>query len=86
MLFPGATNHMLTSFALSLLKKISSTYPCTGFFPLTFPCTGWFRNYRFWDRLQFLFAFQFKVLDVDGQKICEKSALPKSLKFGTLVT
>jgi hypothetical protein len=38
-------------------------------FSLTFPWTGWFRNYRFWDGLQFLLAFQFKVFVVDGQKL-----------------
>jgi hypothetical protein len=31
------------------------------FFSLTFPWMGWFRNYWFWDGLQFFFAFNFKV-------------------------
>jgi hypothetical protein len=45
------------------------------FFPLTFSRTGWFRNYRFWDGLQFFLPFNSRFLDVDGQKLCEKSAL-----------
>ena len=44
-------------------------------FSLTFPWTGWFRNYRFWDGLQFFLPFSSRVLDMDGQTLCGKSAL-----------
>jgi hypothetical protein len=47
----------------------------TGCFSLMFPWTGWFRNFRFWDGLQFFLPFNSRFLDVDGQKLCEKSAL-----------
>ena len=45
-------------------------------FSLNFPWTGWFRNYRFWDGLQFFLPFNSRFLDVNGQKLCEKTALP----------
>jgi hypothetical protein len=44
-------------------------------FSLTFPWMGWFRNYRFWNGLQFFLPFNARFLDVDGQELCEKSAL-----------
>jgi hypothetical protein len=44
-------------------------------FVLTFSWTGWFRNYRFWDGLQFFLPFNSRFLDVDGQKLCEQLAL-----------
>jgi hypothetical protein len=44
-------------------------------FSLTFPWTGWFRNYWFWDMLQSFLPFNSRFLDVNGQKLCEKSAL-----------
>jgi hypothetical protein len=49
-------------------------------FSLTFPWTGWFKDYRFWDMLQFFLPFNSRFLDVEGQKLCEKSALPLSHK------
>jgi hypothetical protein len=61
----SATSHMPTSFGLSLLI----------FFSLAFSWTGWFRNYRFWDILQLFLPFNSRFLDMDGQKLCEKSAL-----------
>jgi hypothetical protein len=42
---------------------------------LTFPWMGWFRSYRFWDGLQFFLPFNSRFLDVDRQKLCEKSAV-----------
>jgi hypothetical protein len=48
-------------------------------FSLTFPWTGWFRNYQFWDGLQFFLPFNSRFLDMDGQKLCEKSALDLTL-------
>jgi hypothetical protein len=36
---------------------------------------GWFRNYQFWDSLQFFVPFNSRFLDVDGQKLCENSAM-----------
>jgi hypothetical protein len=44
-------------------------------FSLTFPWTGCFRNYRFWDGLQFSWPFNSRFLDMDKQKLCEKLAL-----------
>jgi hypothetical protein len=39
-------------------------------FSLSSPWTGWFRNYRFWDGLQFIyFPFNSRFLDVDGPMI-----------------
>jgi hypothetical protein len=37
--------------------------------------TGSFENYWFSDGLQFFLPFNSRFLNVDGQKLCEKSAL-----------
>jgi hypothetical protein len=48
-------------------------------FSLTFPWTCWFRNDWFWDGLQLFLPFNLRFLDMDGQKLCEKSTLVVAL-------
>ena len=44
----------------------------TGFERVVFfQWMGWFRNYRFWDGLQYFLPFNSMFLNVEGQKLCE---------------
>jgi hypothetical protein len=47
----------------------------TGCFSLTFPWTGGFRIIGFGMGCNFFLPFTSRFLDVDGQKLCEKSAM-----------
>jgi hypothetical protein len=48
---------------------------------------GWFRNYRYWDGLQLFFLpLNSRFLDMEGQKLSEKTALHTTIHLGPLHT